>query len=513
MVRLFSDSSVSSFLKPGEILTSSQLQQRLLGAGRSEANARKMLSRGSLKGDLWRSDKFRLQGNERIYAHKDYWGTAGFCLHIAELVARMNRPGISRCLEVLAREDILLPLHAQKLLASPIGAQCKARYPDYESELEALNELGVSVCSKGSSAECLIRNKYVRIADQHELFRASHARQRVECLLARIVLNQLRQQNVLTWNRYSVASVETGFTEYNGQLFTATGYSFLDPLVRWQEGRTRSCPVFFDVYAGKCGSHDVAGFLQRIKRAMHRGKNRYPALGVIAAKGFYDDAWLLARSERLMTINLRQAFGDEALDVMVKVQELLGQLSAGASFAATSAELGEITSMLKELHANPVVVSIRSVALEAFACCTIQADGWQAVGLGGKVDFDGQTTREVDVYGWRNGDVRLIECKAAHSEKELARSDVKRFFCETVPAYLRWVRSRGDNPPKCIAEMWTTGKITEAQQALSDLSLSSVIEPAILDRAAITERLSPKIKDRGTLLLHDISLYQPKDAE
>jgi hypothetical protein len=478
MVRLISDSSVSSYLKRDEILTSSQLQQRLLGAGKSEANARKMLSRGTLHGDLWRSDKFRLQGNERIYAHNDYWGTAGFCFQIAELVARMNRPGISRCLEVLAREDILLPLHAQKLLASPIGALCKARYPDYESELEALNELGVSVCFKGSSAECLIRNKYVRIADQHELLRVSHARQRVECLLARIVLNQLRQQNVLTWNRYSVASVETGFTEYNGQLFTATGYSFLDPLVRWQEERPRSCPVFFEVYAGKCGAQGS-----------------------------------LARSERLMTINLRQAFGDEALDVMVKVEELLGQLSAGVSFATTSAELGEITSMLKELHANPVVVSIRSVALEAFACCAIQADGWQSVGLSRKVEFDGQTTREVDVYGSRNGDVRLIECKAAHSEKELARSDVKRFFCETVPAYLKWVRNRGDNPPKCIAEMWTTGRITEAQQALSELSLPSVIEPAILDRAAITESLSPMIKDRGTILLKDISLYQPKDAE
>jgi len=69
------------------------------------------------------------------------------------------------------RPNILLPLHAQKLLASPIGAECKARYPDYGSELEALNELGVSVCYKGSSAECLIRNKHVRLADLAELVR------------------------------------------------------------------------------------------------------------------------------------------------------------------------------------------------------------------------------------------------------------------------------------------------------------------------------------------------------
>jgi hypothetical protein len=489
------------------------LQERLIAAGKSEANARKVLSRAYLNGDLWRSEKFRLPGNERIYAHCAYRGTVGFCYQIAKLVTETNRPGISRCLEALAREDVLLPLRAQKLLASPIGAPSKARYPDYESELEALDELGVSVRFKGSSAECLIRNKYDLLADWEELFRASHARQRVECLLARILIDQFRQQNILTWNGCSVASVEAGFVEFNGQLFTATGYSFLDPLVRWREARPRSCPVLFDVYAGKCGPHDVAGFLQRMKRAMHRGNSRCPALGVIAAKGFHRDAWSLARHERLITIDFRQAFGEEVLEVMVKVEELLGQLKAGADFAATDAELGEITSMLKELHANPVVVSIRSVALEAFTCCAIQADGWQSAGLGQRVDFDGKTTRDVDVYGWRNGDVRLIECKAAHSEKELAPTDVKRFFCETVPAYLKWVRHRGDNPSKCIAEMWTTGKITEAQRTLSDLQLSSVIEPAILDRAAVTERLSPKIKERGALLLNDISLYQPKDAE
>ena len=106
MVRLTSsDSNLASFVQPGEILTSRQLQDRLVAAGKTPANARKIISRGHQNGQLWRSEKFRMPGNERLFARAEYWGTRDFCKKVADLIATTTRRGIARCLDAIALDD------------------------------------------------------------------------------------------------------------------------------------------------------------------------------------------------------------------------------------------------------------------------------------------------------------------------------------------------------------------------------------------------------------------------
>src|SRR5204862_357608 len=143
-----SDSTLVSFVGPGEILTSRQLQDRLVGAGKTPANARKIISRGHQNGQLWRSETFRMPGNERLFT----------------------------------------------------------RY-------------------------------------QHQYF--------------------------LSWQLYAVADVDTAFVPFNGQLFSAVGYSYAGALAEWRDGKAVGCPVLFDVHSGRCRLADAEACAHRIKRATY----------------------------------------------------------------------------------------------------------------------------------------------------------------------------------------------------------------------------------------------------
>ncbi len=69
------------------------------------------------------------------------------------------------------------------------------------------------------------------------------------------------------------------------------------------------------------------------------------------------------------------------------------------------------------------------------------------MGLNQKVPFM-STVREVDVYGNCGDDVCLIECKAYHGKKLIPPEDVKKFYSETVPAFLKWWEKRNGRVPK-----------------------------------------------------------------
>jgi hypothetical protein len=472
--------------------------------GLERQNARQILSRLTRKGQLWRSEHFRLPGGERIFSLLDFWGTEGFCNQVAELVGQTPRKGIARCLAVLGAEDALLPVQARKLLASPTKP-VKARYPEYESEVQALRELGIVVMREGTPFEHLTRAGLKVPEASTTAALESMSRLKVECLLARLLVNGFRKQNVMTWNRYELPSLETGFTEFSHQLFTAYGYSYLGPLVRHDHGaKQKPCPVLLDVHAGRCRESDVESFVQRIGRVEYRPKSRMPCLGIIAAKEFTDTAWKSAKRAGLMTINLRQMFGDEALQAMVLVEELLGGVSNGAMNQDEG--LQEFTSLLKALKANPVVVTIRSLAFEALAVMIIQADGFQSAGLSKNVPF-GDTSREVDVYGHRGDMVYVIECKAIGENKALTAPEVKKFYTETVPAYLGWLRQRGDSPKSCQAEIWSTGRVgIEASEELAKLKLGTITTARLRDGDEVASLLPTRLKVRGGALLNAIRL-------
>src|SRR5262249_53494295 len=162
--------------------------------------------------------------------------------------------------------------------------------------------------------------------------------------------------------------------------------------------------------------------------------------------------------------------------------------------------------------ANPIVVTIRSIAFEAFACSVIQSRGYQDCGLGKDVAF-GDTTRDVDVYGWRGDLVRLIECKANNAGADLAEGDVQKFFTETVPSFLAWANASGREVKTCKAQLWTTGQIGQkAQDEFARLRLKSNIQAKLLATNDIEAVIPSKLRQKGLELLNNIRAYQPKDS-
>jgi hypothetical protein len=236
-------------------------------------------------------------------------------------------------------------------------------------------------------------------------------------------------------------------------------------------------------------------------------------LGVIAAKGFTKEAFDYARHQRMLTVDFRQLFGDQALEVMILVEELLGRLDFGTETATSLRDLGQITTLLEQLKTNPIVVTIRSIAFEAFVCSVIQARGYQDCGLGKDVAFD-DTTRDVDVFGWRGDIVRVIECKANNAGADLSEGDVKKFFTEAVPSFVAWANESGREVKTCKAELWTTGQIGQkAEDEFAKLRLKSNVHAKLLTMDDIKAVIPSKLRQKGLELLNNIRAYQPKDNE
>ena len=328
-----------------------------------------------------------------------------------------------------------------------------------------------------------------------------------------MLVTHYRQQNLLSWQRFEIADIDTGFVHFNGQLFSAVGYSYAGALAEWRDGKAVGCPALFDVHAGRCRLPDAEAFAQRVTRATHRGKAPQRVLGIIAAKGFTKEAFDYARNQRMLTVDFRQLFGDQALEVMILVEELLGRLNFGADTATSPRDLGQITTLLEQLKSNPIVVTIRSIAFEAFVCSVIQARGYQDCGLGKDVAF-GDTTRDVDVYGWRGDIVGLVECKANNAAADLADGDVKKFFTETVPSFVAWANASGRQVKTCKAQLWTTGQIgRNAADEFAELRLKSNVEAKLLAMDDIKAIIPSKLLQRGLELLENIRAYQPKDND
>jgi len=269
--------------------------------------------------------------------------------------------------------------------------------------------------------------------------------------------------------------------------------------------------VLYDVYPGECELDDVRSFLQRIDRATWRGENKQRSLGVIAARGFSPDAWNHARTHRLLTVNFRQSFGEEALRALEEADILMAQIATDGEKILSGGEVDNLTEILKELKTNDVVVTIRSIAFEILAALTMRDDGWEHVGLGRDVPFidrdKNATTRDVDVYGSKKDDLWLVECKSIGEGKEVTDSEVSKFFEETVPAYLKWHHEQKEPLNECRAELWTTGKFSENALEFFNkkLKVRKSVKAALRDTGSIRTQFPFKTRGRCEELLKAIS--------
>ena len=490
-------------IPPGSILTSGQLAASLTATGYSPQAARKAISRNRDPA-VWILP-VSLPRRVRLFARRDSVRNDGFYQKLVTVLAD-HRPGLARTISALLQRRILLRFDAQRLLAAPSKPR-SSRTPTYDAELSALAELGFCKVEGARTAlERISINHLAGTPDSHRYARTQRARQIVDRRLTRLIIDQLRNQAIVSWNGHTVPEASWGFVEFSTFAFSAFSYSRLDPLLRRTPGaKPKPTAVLFDVYSRECGVDDVDGFLHRLARITSNRNARMPALGVVAAHSFSGNAWTVAKRRGLLTINLRQSYGEAALAALAKIEDLLQLVGVRDTIPERlgAIKYGDLADDLAALRVHPYVAELRSLGLEVVTAVILRAKGWEDLRLGLTVKHR-ETDREIDVMGRRGGeeDVYLVECKAAHEDRELDPADVRKFFGETVPAALK----RFPNVEKCCAELWTTGRIGERARD----ALASIVPPK---RATVKLReksdiiaLVPKTLSRCERLIETLSL-------
>ena len=495
--------SLSAHISRGEILTSGQLAKRLTRTALTPDAARQVISR-SRDPAIWILP-LRLPRRSRLFTRRDSVQNDEFYHHLAT-VLREHRPGLARTILALLKRRVLLKADAQRLLAAPLRPR-PSRTPTYEAAVATLFSLRFcQVEGMDTALERLTVNPLVGSPTSHQLARSERTRQTIDTRLTRIIVDQFRKQAIISWNGHAVADLETGTVPFSDYVFSAFGYSWLDPLVRRAAGKkSKSTPVLFDVSARECDVHDVEGFLHRLAHIGSNRNARMPVLGVIAAYAFADGAWTVAKRRGLLAINLRQSYGEAALATLAKMEDLLRLAGARGLFGeqAAAIDYDSMADDVAALRTHPYVTELRSLGFEILAAVLLRARGWEDVRVGLAVPFK-NTKRDIDVIGKRGGEdeICLVECKAAQETKELDPADVHKFFTETVPAALK----SHTNVTKCQAELWTTGRIGQRAKAeLAKLSLSKRVETKLREKSDIISLVPPTLS-RCKRLIETLSL-------
>ncbi len=499
---------LGAFIHKNEVLSSAALIDRIAEAGVSRDLARQWMSRASSTGgDVWRSERLVLPGGERLFACRSSLGTPPFLEQVATLLDEA-RPGTARAIRRLQSARIILRADAERLLATTIRNESRARFLTYQDEVAALEELEAGLRDgRATPLDRVVHTSLAGEASSHAIALQAHGELVLQGHVTRILIDHFRRQGLISWSGHSLPESSGGHVDFNGFAFSACGYSYLKPMLRWKGGREKPkpTPVLFDVYARQCDQQDVSGFMQRLSRARGGPRGRLAILGILAAPRFDKPAWDLSKQNGFLVVNLEDMFGDVALRGMQNLRDLLSYVSGDPNrIEATGFDALAVT--LQELSANPYVTALRSMALEIWGALVLRGAGWEDVRTNVTVPFK-DTQREVDVAGQRDAhsEVYLLECKAEHSQKELAPEYVRKFYTETVPAFLE--HHCGSHRPRlCKAEIWTTGMIgTPAAQELEKLKRKPFLEVKLLGGHELM-KMVPKSLPNGKRLLANIAV-------
>jgi hypothetical protein len=488
---------------PKEVVTSSVLIGRCATSGISQSHARQIVRRGSARDGVWRSEKLALASNGRIFARQEFVGSREF-IQCALPLLQQERPGLFRLAQKILMDEVALTAHARMLLASPLSPK-KAKFPGFEAEIAALEEIKLGKLeARGTTGERFTVQSLVGTPNSSAASLKAQSSFQIEIALANILLDHLRRQNLITWNQFVSKDFREGLVPFNNYPFFAASFSWLSPLIRWDKHKTpKPTPVLFHVSSATGRLWDVEGFITRMNRAAYE-KTLFKMAGVIAAQDFDLDAWAKAKQAGLMTINLRQLFGDHAFEVIVQVQQLLKNVAGDATKAGDD-EYRELTKMLEGLKTNPFIADLKALAFEALAGFLVKNQGWEEVQLNLRVPFElpqGMTDREVDVSGQKHSwdEVCIIECKAEAATKALDEAYVRKFFTETVPAFVK-AKCKIKKPSHCRAEIWTTGTVSDsAKKALSEIPLKKFIQARLVERDQLIQELPPTLESTKRLL-------------
>lgn len=461
-------------LKPDEVVSSSSLIQRLLASGIPNATARQILGRASKHKEIWRTELLKLQRNERLFARSSFVGNAEFFGLVRKVLIQNGRRGLVRCLDVLKDRKLLNWVDAVRLLAVSTSNDetDSSRRPDFGEEIQALKELGIELFNEHIPNWKSLVLRWTKDDNAiHQEAVANARRLQIDALLCRVLCRTLSQQNMFGWNQIELPTEEQPFTEFNTQIFSGSAFSYLAPLStqKTQTQKAVSCPVVIDCFSEVVSVDHVESFYDRLVRASHRGKKPQRMLGVFAATGFTKDAWILAKSKGFLTINLSQLYGNAALDAMASVERLIQNFNDGSS-ELEETQIDDLSAMLEKLKDNPIVTALRSIGFEVMTGLVLKSMGYEQTYVGKTVTWK-ETKRDIDVFGLRSDELLVVECKANQKGNSPSETDVRKFFCETVPALKDWLQTTQRPFRICKAELWTTGVVSnEARNALSEIS-------------------------------------------
>jgi hypothetical protein len=400
-------------LQNNELLTSSEFIKRLIAEGHSKDHARNLIRRYSARSGIWRSERLALPKNIRLFSHKSFRGTFEFAEKIIPIL-EIKRPGIARFFNLLIHRQVLLKPHAELLLATPANPE-NSRCPSYSNEIGVLEELGLAKRDgTGSALERIVTVAMAGTPQSHVLGIKSRSSWLIHGALTNILLNHFRRQNLISWNSVMSADSPGSLTVFNNFYFSASGFSWLKPLLKVKaETKPKPTPVVFDIWPFPCSVFEIDSFLERLRRAGQNKHSKLNFLGIVAATDFEPAAWNKAREAGLMAINLRQFFGEAALNALVQIEALLKNV-AGDPSHADEADFQRFSETLEELKTNPYVVDLRSIGFEAVTALLLRSDGWDDVQMNIKVPFEtpnGFSEREVDVNGHKNSYIPSTTCK------------------------------------------------------------------------------------------------------
>jgi len=491
--------NLTQYIGSDEVLTSSELMKRIEESGIAGSNARQLVLRKAGGQNIWRSERLVLSGGGRLFARQSFKRSDMFiqkCLPKLEIL----RPGIARTVRALLREEVLLRSRAELLLASPVIPD-NSSYPAYQNEVEALDELGIARQEVPDGVmERLVRTD-LEGSNAHAVALRAWSRFSTEAFLANVLFEQFRRQNLISWNTKALPDNSATLIAFNNFQFAATGFSWVRTMLRYKGAdQPKPTPVVMDIYAKPCMTYDVESFLERLTRAGENKKWKLKFLGIIAAFEFDPAAWKMVKSEGFIAINLKQHFGDSAYEALVQIQDLLKNIT-GEPAKADDKDYKRLAETLEPLKTNPYVKDLRSLGFESVSGLILRTHGYENIHLNLKVSLETGEEREADVTGDNSGGENLfiVECKAEGGDKPLDPFYVRRFFTETVPAYIR--SKRNGKIQECRAEIWTTGQIgAEAENALKEIKLKPIVKAALLGHGDVKNQIPQRLGSCRRLL-------------
>lgn len=467
-------------LRDQELVSSDELIRRMKDAG--VPHPRKVLQRKFRAAGIWRSKSLILPTGARLFARRSYYGTAPFLADILELL-RTRRPGLARVIGAMDQLPAIDIDTVKKLVA--VRLNDAGGGVGLDRELAAIEEAGIGVVEdSGTARKRLVRTRYRGTDDGQALGFKLLAEVEIKRHLLALLLRHYKQQNIIAWN-----TPEPGTPGiYNGgQIFDFMAFSRLRPLRRKTGDKWKSGPVPLDVLVRPAELFDVDGFIERLHRAGDHKGSRFRPLGVMGARSFSPEALRRGKEFGLVLVNFKELFGEAGLDAITKAQELMAALATGndAGVGTLADQLAAAVALLKD---NPMVSALCGIAFETLAVAVLRARQCEEVRAGLDVPWEEEgveTTRDVDASGHIEDQWQVVECKALGAAKSVDQETIRKFYTETVPAFLDFI---GKNKIKeCKAEIWTTGCVSaEADAYFKSLRHNRRVKPAILTRREIT---------------------------